>query len=185
MTSAIQLLADLSSAGIRLYVEDGQLKFKAPKGAMTDDFRQAIGSLKQELIALLSNQAASIQIPRAETKEHIPLSFSQQRLWFLDQLEPNSPFYNIASAQRISGPLDLSILQQALDRVSARHESLRTRFINDGDEPRQVVYPESRVKIQYFDLSVQTESQLQESLNQIRNKIVAHGFDLSEDALFR
>jgi len=183
VTSAIQLLADLSAAGIRLYVEEGQLKFKAPKGAMTDAFRQAIGSLKPELIALLSSPGT--RIPRAAAKTHIPLSFSQQRLWFLDQLEPNSPFYNIASAQRIEGRLDPALLQQALDTVSTRHDSLRTRFINEDGEPQQLIYSDSRVKIQFYDLSAQNPEQQQENLHIIRNRTIAHGFDLSEDALFR
>lgn len=185
MISAIQLLAELSTAGIRLYVEDGQLKFKAPKGSMTDHFRQSIGLLKQELVALLSNKEAGAKIPRAEKKNHIPLSFSQQRLWFLDQLEPNSPFYNIAVAQRVSGPLNLQLLQQALDNVVQRHESLRTLFVSQGNEPEQLIYAESKVKIQYYDLAGQSDSSLRENRNLIQNKTLAHGFDLANDALFR
>jgi amino acid adenylation domain-containing protein len=77
-------------------------------------------------------------VPRARAGV-IPLSFAQQRLWFLDQLQPNSPFYNVPAAVRLSGPLDLSALDQALGGLVRRHEALRTSFVEVDGQPRQVV----------------------------------------------
>src|SRR3982751_48698 len=66
-----------------------------------------------------------------------PLSSAQQRLWFLDQLQPNSPIYNIPSVGRLRGRLEVEALRKALNTIVERHETLRTRFINQDGEPAQ------------------------------------------------
>ncbi|WP_186399805.1 non-ribosomal peptide synthetase [Stappia sp. P2PMeth1] len=68
-----------------------------------------------------------------------PVSFAQERLWFLDRLQPHSPLYNIPAAWRITGPLDIPALRQALDQTAARHESLRTTFDVEDGKPVQIV----------------------------------------------
>ena len=63
-----------------------------------------------------------------EARERLPLSFAQQRLWFMDQLEPNNPFYNIPGAVRLEGSLNLEALERVINEIVRRHEVLRTRF---------------------------------------------------------
>src|SRR5262252_3615783 len=71
----------------------------------------------------------------------VSLSFAQQRLWFLDQLEPGSPLYNISRAVRLEGTLDASALQQTINALVERHESLRTNFTSVAGEGVQVISP--------------------------------------------
>ncbi|RYZ39080.1 MAG: amino acid adenylation domain-containing protein, partial [Myxococcaceae bacterium] len=90
------------------------------------------------------------RVPRTDA---LPLSFAQQRLWFLDQLEPGSPSYNIPIAVKLTGTLRIDALEQAFDALVQRHESLRTTFHGDGGSPVQVISQDSRVRLPVVDLS--------------------------------
>src|SRR3954454_2784044 len=74
-------------------------------------------------------------------------SFAQQSLWLLDQTDPGQPTYNVLAAVRMTGPLDRSALEHALNAVVARHEALRTVFEFDGVDPLQKILPELRMSI--------------------------------------
>ncbi len=80
-------------------------------------------------------------IPRRDQQGPIPLSFAQERLWFLDQLEPDSPAYNMPVAVRLRGPLDAAVLEQSLNEIVRRHEVLRATFIDVAGQPEQVIAP--------------------------------------------
>src|ERR1700745_2705905 len=82
-----------------------------------------------------------------------PASFAQQRLWFLDQLEPGTAAYNLARVFRIVGPLSLGVLTRAFETVILRHASLRTVFECLDGNPRQIVLPDANVQIDVLDLS--------------------------------
>ncbi len=100
--------------------------------------------------------AAGVQAPpiRPVSRDReLPLSFAQQRLWFLDQLEPDSPFYNLAEAVRLSGPLDETTLIRSLNEVVRRHEALRTTFPTVNGQPRQVIAPALTLALPVVDLS--------------------------------
>src|SRR5262245_44797348 len=75
-------------------------------------------------------QARTPGIPLRRDQRRAPLSFAQQRLWFLDQLEQHSPMYNMPIAARMRGPLDILALERAINAIVARHEMLRTRFVS-------------------------------------------------------
>ena len=81
-----------------------------------------------------------------------PTSFAQQRLWFIDQLEPGGHHYHIARAMRLSGTLYVQALQQALDAIVERHESLRTTFISEKGIPQQVIWQHRSVDLPVIEL---------------------------------
>ena len=84
-------------------------------------------------------------IPKRKDRQPAPLSFAQQRLWFLDQLEPNSPRYNVSRALRLRGELNLTILQEALDAIVSRHETLRSNFREVNGLPILVIRPSVKI----------------------------------------
>src|SRR5436309_2865730 len=108
--------------------------------------------LERRLLKGRTGQARPQRIPRRTGDGPLPLSFAQQRLWFLEQLAPGSAAYHIPLALRARGPLDLAALQRALDGVVARHEALRTNFVAAGGQPAQVVRPAGDVTVRAFDL---------------------------------
>src|SRR6185369_9240595 len=92
-------------------------------------------------------------IPPRPRHEPLPQSFAQQRLWFLDQLVPGSPAYNMATGVWLKGELDARALGAALAEVVRRHEALRTTFGTHGDLPVQFVQPSVEVELPIIDLS--------------------------------
>src|SRR5574341_448151 len=82
-----------------------------------------------------------------------PLSFAQRRLWFLHQMEPESPAYNVFWALRLAGELDVAALRRSLDGLTARHEALRTTFPTVDSGPVQLVAPEGTLPLLLADVS--------------------------------
>ncbi len=83
-----------------------------------------------------------------------PLSYAQQRLWFLDQLYPGSPLYNIPAAVQLSGPLHVNALQHSLNEIVRRHEVLRTTFTMIEGQPVQAVRPQLTLALPVIDLGL-------------------------------
>jgi len=91
-----------------------------------------------------------VPVPRDQP---LPLSFAQQRLWFLHQLEPASPAYNVPAVIRLDGPLDGAVLAASLEELARRHETLRTRFVAEPGGPVQVVDPPAPIPLPEIDLT--------------------------------
>ena len=98
--------------------------------------------------------SAPARLRRCPTPEAAPLSFSQQRLWLLDRLDPGSPVYNVPAALRFSGPLDRAALERSLEELVRRHDALRTTLVTRGGGPVQVVAPPGPVPLPLDDLTV-------------------------------
>jgi amino acid adenylation domain-containing protein len=123
-----------------------------------------------------------VPLPRTD---NLPLSFAQQRLWFLDRLLPNKAAYNILRIWQLRGRLDALALERSLNEVVARHETLRTRFILSGDAPVQVIEPPSAVTLPITDLSPMPELEREARVRQITDTEAHQPFDLEAGPLLR
>ncbi|HEY0738584.1 MAG TPA: amino acid adenylation domain-containing protein, partial [Herpetosiphonaceae bacterium] len=112
-----------------------------------------------------------------------PLSFAQQRLWFLAQFDPGSAAYNIPLGLRLHGVLDVMALEQSLQALAARHETLRTTFTTHNGEPVQVIETSSTVMLRIIDLQAGPEHEAQ--VNQIIRDEERQPFDLQRGPLLR
>ena len=118
-------------------------------------------------------------------EEDLPLSFAQQRLWFLDQLEPGSHAYNMPGAVRISGSLDQAALEKSLDEIVRRHETLRTTFPLRGGEPVQVVAAPAPLNLPVTDLRELPLGEREAQLDEILTREAHEPFDLARGPLLR
>ena len=110
--------------------------------------------LVERLLQKQSMSASRLPIAsRDRASGAAPLSFAQQRLWFLDQLEPGSSIYNVPLAVRLSGALDVEALERTLGEVLRRHEALRTTFVTTERRAVQVINPAAPVRLDVEDLS--------------------------------
>jgi amino acid adenylation domain-containing protein len=133
-------------------------------------------------------EAEGVETPpilRAHRGGALPLSFSQQRLWFLDQLEPGSPFYNSPVAVRLSGELNVGALERTLSEIVGRHEILRTTFQTRDGEPAQVVGEPYEVRLPVEDLGALPEQEREEEMRRLVTEETQRPFDLTRGPLLR
>jgi amino acid adenylation domain-containing protein/non-ribosomal peptide synthase protein (TIGR01720 family) len=116
---------------------------------------------------------------------YIPLSFAQQRLWFLDQLEPESAAYLLPSAHRLYGPLNTIALEQSFDLLVQRHESLRTTFELSESQPVQIIHPAYRFVLPAIDLRALASEQRDVTARQLAEQEAQHPCNLTSGPLMR
>jgi amino acid adenylation domain-containing protein len=115
----------------------------------------------------------------------LPASFAQQRLWFLDQLEPGSAVYNMSAALRLTGPLHVPALQQSLDEIVRRHGALRTTFAQVEGELAQVIAPALSIALPVVDLQMLPVMEREAETAQLIAQEAEHPFDLAKGPLLR
>jgi non-ribosomal peptide synthetase component F len=124
-------------------------------------------------------------IPRRPESSIVVTSFSQERLWFLAQTEPTSTSYNVAEAIRLRGPLDATALEQSLNEIVRRHESLRTTFTTVDHHPMQVIAPSLTLPLPMIDLSDVLETEQEARVQDLANSDAQSPFDLRTGPLLR
>ena len=128
---------------------------------------------------------ARIPLLRQKRPERLPLSNSQQRLWFIDQLEGSSAQYNLPEALRLRGELDVPALRQSIQTIVQRHETLRTHFAYADGAPFQIIEPELKIELPIEDISTLPEGEQRTLVLAALNQEFERPFDLSRGPLFR
>ncbi|GBD54387.1 non-ribosomal peptide synthetase [Microcystis aeruginosa NIES-298] len=181
-----EFLSYLNSLDIKLWLEEEKLKYQAPQGAMTPEIKQEIRTRKPEILTFLrsattpSKPLESVIDPVARTEE-LPLSFAQQRMWFLHQMDRQNPAYNEALTIRLTGRLNIDILEQTINAIIQRHESLRTSFPMVEGKPIQKIAPSLKIKL----LVVNLKDIPQEQIDKQIIKELQKPFDLTQSPLLR
>src|SRR6185503_17651529 len=124
-------------------------------------------------------------IKHVSRDQELPLSFAQERMWFLNQLENDSPFYNVPGAFKLTGPLDVSSLQTAFEHITLRHEAFRTRFSVVNNRPVQVIGDAAAVKFTTCNLEDVAPEVVESELQRLGHDETREPFDLERGPLLR
>ncbi|MFO1432620.1 MAG: amino acid adenylation domain-containing protein [Candidatus Competibacteraceae bacterium] len=182
-----QFIALLERQGIILWLDGEQLRYQAPEGAMTPALRAEIGEHKAEILAFLRQAtqlpAAPIQ-PVARTG-NLPLSFNQEWLWVVAQLEGKaSATYHIPAALRLVGALDRAALEWSLNEIGQRHEVLRTTFPQINGRAYQQINPIT-FSLPLIPLEALPPEQQEAEVQRLACQAAEQPFDLAEGPLWR
>jgi amino acid adenylation domain-containing protein len=152
------------------------------------DNKAGLSEAKKELLSkwLKGKTRGQERIPqRPAGMESSPLSYSQQRLWFLDQFEPGNAFYNLPVAVQLTGQLDQAALSRTLDEIVRRHEALRTSFVGAEGSAVQVVAPVQELALPLADLSDLPSAEAKAKAQWIVQDEAQGAFDLATGPLIR
>jgi amino acid adenylation domain-containing protein len=140
-----------------------------------------------ELIAMIEEEQAAVPaadvIPRVPRDGDLPLSYAQERLWFLDRLDPGTPTFNLTESVRLTGRLDVPALGRALKEVVRRHESLRTAFTDVHGRPVQRILTAVDVPLPLIDLSALPEERREAEAGRLATRAGERRFDLCRPPL--
>ncbi len=185
----IELLSALRTSNVKIWAEDGKLRFRAPQ-ALTPDIESDLRARKAEVLEFLESAEAwradgtRPAIAVSGAREY-PLSFAQQRMWFVQQMHPGNAAYHVYTVARMHGPFDLEILDVALTTVVNRHDALRTTFRTVDGTPCQMVGPAWAHVLTVTDLSAVQSSQHDSASRRIALEESRRPFDLATGPLLR
>lgn len=187
MNSLAQFISNLRMAGIVLTVDGERIAVNAPKGAITPAIREELTARKQEILAFLADSTSSLSkaARRNTARTDLPLSRSQRRLWFMSQMYPESPVYNIVLGLRVVGDLDLTALERVLRALLDRHEALRTSFYERSGNPLSRVNEIGAWSSSLVDLSDLEEPKACEQAIRLARDEAREPFELEAAPLFR
>lgn len=166
----VELLSLAHQAGIRFWVQEGALKYKAPAGAFTDELKSQITANKLNIIEFLQNREQeekfSEPIGKTERSEGLPVSYGQKWLWLTSQMDGGSSAFHIPAAFRIRGKLNMDILVKSLNRIVERHEILRTVYETKNGGVYQRILPKQEVLLPVEEMPGAGEEDVLERIEQ-------------------
>ncbi len=191
MSNAADLLTRLRAIGVQLSLEDETIRLNAPKGALTPALQAELKASKPELLELLraaqqnGRKGAAGFIPRVTRQQLMPLSYAQQRLWFLQQMDPESTAYNLLATLRMEGNLHPNLLERSLHRIILRHEDLRTSFVQYDGSPYTQIVDGSGWKMDTLALDRHPNESLEQAVTRFAEERTNKPFDLEQGPLLR
>ena len=183
------VLAKARSKGVRLWVEEGRLRYAAAKGTLTPEEVEELRALKSELIAFLGQATDSPATPwqlerRRPRNSRIPLTYSQSAHYRLYRLHERRGLRQVASATRIRGFLNIEALERAVAEMQLRHEALRTRIVCRDGTPLQEVWEAGPVSLEVEALPLLPASLQEQEVSRRIRVFIATPIDVAVDPLF-
>jgi amino acid adenylation domain-containing protein len=188
--TVLPLLSELRQLGISLALEDGQLRVRAPRGAMSPELQGRVRAQKAVLVDLLRSTAATaapaipVSIPTHDPHEASALSAAQYRLWFLAQMQQGDASLNLPFPFRISGALNRDILAWVVREIGERHDVLRSAIVLHGDTPMQML-SDNALELRIVDLSMIASSEREQAALVHAATTASEPFDLATAPLIR
>jgi len=186
--AAAELLSALRARDVRVWVDGDRLRLSAPKDALTVELQAELVRHKEEIVAYLRTARtpeAALSLTRVSRDGDLALSFAQERMWFLQRLDPESVAYNLQANVPLPGRLDLPALERALTELVRRHEVLRTTFVERDGLPVQVIAPPAPVAVPLSDLTQLAGPERVREAERLAGEEVRRGFDLERGPVFR
>ena len=182
MNEVANVIADLRRRGVELSEDNGKLLCKAPKGVIDKEIKQFIVDNKPELLKCLAEENDFRLIKVTNRPPKIPLSYEQERLWFLAELG-QSDQYHVPGFVPIKTKADIQLIRKVFDYLTQRHEALRTCFRKGDGEPYQLIL--DSVEIPLSVVHLHGESILSEEVTAACSKFVSEPFDMENGPLIR
>ena len=186
-----ELLTQLRERDVKLWLDGERLRYSAPPGGLSDELREDLRAHKSDITAFLreAQQAARSAPPmqRIPRDGAMPLSFAQERLWFLNQFQSDGggATYNMCGAVRLDGPLDIEALERSFDTICDRHETLRSRFPVVDGTARLVIEPQGAIPLPVIDLSHLERPANEAEVRRHAAEDYARAFDMAAGPLLR
>jgi amino acid adenylation domain-containing protein len=188
--SLSELLTYLRTHDVQVWLDGERLRLNAPKGVLTSELQAELARHKAGLIEFLrtAEAATRLRLPPilpARRSSALPLSFPQQRLWFLDQLTPNTAAFNIVLTRLFQHSIDHAALEQAFTEIVRRHEILRTTFVTEAGHPVQWIAPPAPLAVPVVNLQNWPEADRTNEVRRLATIEAQRPFDLARGPLLR
>ena len=183
----IEFINYLKRLNINLSLKGDRLICQAPQGVINQELQAQIKERKPEIIAILKQYQTipSLDIKPVSREQPLPLSFSQERLWFIDQFEGASPVYNIPKIVKLRGELNIQAVEKAIAYLLQRHESLRSNFENQSGKPVLKIEPEVDFVLPIFNLENLSQTEQEKTIQKLIKQETLTTFSLESDLLVK
>ncbi len=172
----------LADRGVTLSLDGAQLRINAPKGAIDGNIREELVRMKPAILEFLEAESADVR-PHSAQKANLPLSYAQQRLWFLNRLDPLSTAFNVGSAAWVEGVIVPSFIVEAFTLLAKRHDALRMRFTEKNGSPVAEAVDGLMPKFEYLDLEHVAPELREKEAERIIGERLRQPFDLATGPL--